>query len=169
METKAQARELIASLRRGPYLVECPCCGESVQLRDASLFHLNDFTPEAKVFLEQRRTELREQKKELKERRRSIPKTSELSAKSVNIGLILERLAPSLKQFRFNRNDCRSIFEPIDYIIFEGLTRKGKVDRIVFSDIKTGKARLQDNQKEIKSLVERKRVTWDIYKSGEAR
>jgi len=166
MDTKAQAHELISSLKSGPYLVECPCCGVSVRLKDAGLFYLNDFTSEAKEFIKQRKTELKDRKKELIKRRHDIPRSSEVGAKAVNIGFILERLAPSLKQFRFNRNDCRSLFEPIDYVIFEGLTQRGKVDRIVFSDIKTGKARLQENQKEIKALVEKKRVTWDIYKAG---
>jgi predicted Holliday junction resolvase-like endonuclease len=60
----------------------------------------------------------------------------------VNIGFILERIAPAMKAFEFDRNDCRSLFDPIDYIIFSGLTCHGKVDRLIFADIKTGNARL---------------------------
>lgn len=63
---------------------------------------------------------------------------SEEGAKSTNIGFILERLAPTMKNFRFNHNDCRSLFDPIDYIIFEGLSTKGKVSKFFFVDIKTG-------------------------------
>lgn len=169
MDTKKQAREVISSLKNGPFFVECPCCEDSVRLRDAGLFYLGEFTPEAKKLLEERKTGLKETEKELKERRRAMPEKSERGAKSVNIGFILERLAPSLSQFRFNRNDCRSLFEPIDYLIFEGLTLTGKVNRIIFSDIKTGKARLQNSQKQIRELVARKRVSWDTYKTGETR
>ncbi|MFH1620033.1 MAG: Holliday junction resolvase-like protein [bacterium] len=77
---------------------------------------------------------------------------------------MLERLAPAMKSFRFNRNDCRSLFDPIDYIIFEGLSKNGTVSRLLFADIKTGKARLSGGQKKIRELVERKKVDIDYYK-----
>ena len=59
-------------------------------------------------------------------------------------------LAPTLDGFTFNKNDCRSMFDPIDYVIFEGLSEKQKVDKILFVDIKSGKARLSAKQKKIK-------------------
>jgi len=71
-----------------------------------------------------------------------------------------------MKDFCFDRNDCRSLFDPIDYIIFEGLSKKNSVSKILFAEIKTGKARLNNHQKEIRSLVERKRVEWDTYQKG---
>ena len=32
---------------------------------------------------------------------------------SVNLGFVLERIAPSLDGFTFDRNDCRSMFDPL--------------------------------------------------------
>ncbi len=87
-----------------------------------------------------------------------------ITAKAVNIGFILERIAPAFDHFPFEHNDCRSIYEPIDYVIFEGLTTKGVVTKIIFTDIKTGKARLKNNQKEVKSLIQRKKVDFLTYK-----
>jgi predicted Holliday junction resolvase-like endonuclease len=46
-----------------------------------------------------------------------------------------------------------------------GLSKKGRVDKIFFVEIKTGKAKLQANQKEIKSLVESKKVEFMTYKN----
>lgn len=160
-----EAREIIHSLETGNFYVECPCCGEPIQLKNAGLFYLDDFTPEAEELYQQRKAELKERERELKMKRKAIPERSKVTAKAVNIGFILERLAPSMRQFRFERNDCRSLFDPIDYLIFEGLTRKGSVSKIFFADIKTGSARLKNTQKEIKSIVERKQITWDTYKS----
>jgi predicted Holliday junction resolvase-like endonuclease len=87
----------------------------------------------------------------------------------VNVGFILERLAPTMQGFRFDRNDCRSLFDPIDYVIFEGLSKKGAVSRIIFSDIKTGAAKLSKKQKDIKTLVEKKKIGWDTYKPGDCK
>jgi predicted Holliday junction resolvase-like endonuclease len=132
-------------------------------LRKSGLFYLDDFSLRAEKLYKQRLSEIGQREEEIRGRRRAISETSEVRAKAVNIGFQLERLAPSLKGFPFNRNDCRSLFEPIDYLIFDGLTRNGFVSRIIFADIKTGDATLKANQREIRRLVERKRVDWDTY------
>ncbi len=159
-----EAEEIIETLNREHFYATCPCCQEAIHLKDAGLFFMDDFTPEAEKLYEERIQQLRAQAKQLREERKSISRRSETGAKTINIGFILERLAPSMKAFRFNTNDCRSLFDPIDYVIFEGLSTKGKVERILFSEIKTGNARLNEHQKEIKSVIGRKRLTWDTYK-----
>src|SRR6267378_1975304 len=148
-----KAREIIRTLKDRGFYAECPCCGDSIRLRDCGLFYLDDFTPEAREIYNQLKTELAERAQEIKERKEQISTTSEVGAKAVNIGFILERLAPSMSAFRFSRNDCRSLFDPIDYIIFEGLSSKGVISNIIFADIKTGAATLKSNQREIKSIV----------------
>jgi len=163
MNLSKDAREIIRTLEENRFYAECPCCGEPILLRDAGLFYLDDFSPEAEELYKQRLDELKEQEKEFRERRKEIPRGSEVKATAVNIGFILERIAPCMKDFCFEKNDCRSLFDPIDYVIFEGLTRKGAVSKILFVDIKTGKAPLTVKQKEIRDLVEGKKVTWDTY------
>ena len=37
---------------------------------------------------------------------------------------------------RFDKNDCRCLFDQIDYVIFEGVIKTGSVHRIIFTDIK---------------------------------
>ena len=56
------------------------------------------------------------------------------------------------------------MFDPIDYVIFEGLSEKQKVDKIIFVDIKSGGARLTQKQKKIKQVVEDKNVGFKTYK-----
>ena len=165
MSAKSDAREVIRELETGGFYAECPCCGERILLKDAHLFYLDDFSPQALELHKLQTEAMKEREMELRERRRSIKQTSEVGAKAVNIGFILERLAPSLNGFRFDKNDCRSLYDPIDYVIFEGLSKKGTVSRIIFSDIKTGGAKLKKNQKQIKELVENKKVEWDTYKA----
>jgi predicted Holliday junction resolvase-like endonuclease len=158
------ASETIDALETEDFYVECPCCGKPLLLKDAGLFYLDNFTPDAQQLYEQMRDNLKEKANNLNQRRAAISKKSEVGARAVNVGFILERLAPSMKTFRFERNDCRSLFDPIDYVVFEGLSQKGVVSKILFADIKTGKAPLADNQKEIKALVEKKQVNWETYK-----
>ena len=163
MNLAKEAKEIIRTLEENRFYAECPCCGEPILLKDAGLFYLDDFSPEAEELYKERLEELREQEKEIRERRKEISRGSEVKSTAVNIGFILERIAPCMKDFCFEKNDCRSLFDPIDYLIFEGLTRKGTVNKILFVDIKTGKANLTAKQKEIRDLVEDKKVTWDTY------
>jgi len=166
MTQKKKAQDLIRALGSGGFYCDCPSCGETMRLRDAGLFYLDDFSPAAAERYRQLLEEVKERRKALNELRKNIPLKSQKGAEAVNIGFILERIAPSMTSFALNHNDCRSLFDPIDYVIFEGLSRKGFVDRIVFADIKTGKARLQKNQREIKALVKRKQVEFDTYAPG---
>jgi predicted Holliday junction resolvase-like endonuclease len=166
MNKKKRAQHLIRVIETGGFLCACPVCEQTVRLRDAGLFYLDDFTPEAAACYQQRLDEVKARRKEINELRKSIPLRSQKGAQAVNIGFILERIAPSMKSFAFDHNDCRSLFDPIDYIIFDGLTRKGLVERIVFADIKTGNARLQNKQKEIRDLIARNKVEFDTYVPG---
>jgi predicted Holliday junction resolvase-like endonuclease len=134
-----------------------------IRLKDAGLFHLDDFTDEAIAVYEEYLNELKERRNELKAKKKDITEKSTVVTKSVNVGFILERLAPSLESFKFHKNDCRSLFDPIDYVIFEGLASKGEITKVIFSDIKTGNARLNSCQKQIKKLVEEKKVNFDVY------
>ena len=164
MRERDKAKEMIRTLEKRGFYAECPCCDEPVRLSNCGLFYLDEFGPESKEVFEQMQRDLEDRAAEFKKRRKHVSITSEVGAKAVNIGFIFERLAPSLPSFRFERNDCRSLFDPIDYVIFEGLSKKGAVSRILFSDIKTGKASLQPNQKEIKSAVNSKKVSLLTYK-----
>jgi len=166
MSLLSEAKKLIQSLVRNRFFTECPSCGDESRLSEWGLFYMNEFTPEAEAIYKQMLTDVRDRKKKLAAKKKEKPAKSLTGAKAVNIGSIYERLAPSLRAFSFNRSDCRSLFDPIDYVIFEGLSTKGSVSRIIFSDIKTGKAVLTAKQKEIKSLVDRKKVDWDLYTMG---
>jgi predicted Holliday junction resolvase-like endonuclease len=162
--TYQEAQEVIRSLKENKFYAECPCgCGEEILLRDANLFYLDDFSDIGKESYKQIQEDIKVQKKELKQREKYMASKSEIAAQSVNIGFIMERLAPTLKSFPFEHYDCRSLFDPIDYVIFEGLHKKGVVSKIIFTDIKTGNAKLKSSQKEIKELVNNKKVNLRVY------
>ena len=55
------------------------------------------------------------------------------------------------------------MFDPIDYVIFDGLNKTGEVQKIFFIDIKTGEARLKKNQKAVKQKVQDKLIEFKHY------
>jgi predicted Holliday junction resolvase-like endonuclease len=157
------ATGIIQTLVSARFYADCPCCGETILLKDAGLFYLDDFSPAAADIYSGLLDSLKERRKELLESRKGITQSSLVTTKAVNLGLILERVAPMMTGFGLDHNDCRALFDPIDYIAFEGLRVNGKVSRIVFLDIKTGSAKLSPRQKAIKELVEEKKVEMETY------
>ena len=166
MSEKDDALELIAELKKGHYKATCNSCDETFDLAKAGLFYSDELTPEAKEIMNTRLEEAKTRILELKANAARKMVRVEAAAKSVNIGFAVERIAPVLNGFEFDRNDCRSLFDPIDYVIFDGLSKSKRIERIIFSEIKSGKARLNDSQQQIKLAVEAKRV--GFYRYGRA-
>lgn len=160
---KIKHKDIINFLVKGNFFAECPCCEEEISLKKAGLFDNNNFSQGALEIYEQQLQVIKERKEELKKIRLAGTTKSQVGARTTNIGFILERLAPAMGSFRFNYNDCRSLFDPIDYIIFEGLSTKGHVDKIFFVDIKTGAARLSKKQREIRDVIDSKKVNFKKY------
>ena len=166
MNLTKEAKETIRTLEENGFYAVCPCCGEPILLKDAGLFYLDDFSPDAEKLYQQKVAECKLREKQLRDKRKKISLKSKISTKAINIGFILERIAPAMKGFLFDHNDCRSLFDPIDYLIFEGLNKKNSVSKILFVEIKTGGAILTKKEKEIRKLVEGKQVVWETYRRG---
>ena len=163
MPKKQPHQEIIAALKKGNFFIECPDTGEDISLKKAPVFDQDNFTEGALAYYEEQLQFIREEKRRLRELKAAGATKSETGAQAVNLGKIFERLAPTLGTFPFSHHDCRSLFDPIDYVIFEGLSQKGRVEKIIFTDIKTGRARLQTRQKEIKAAVQEKNISFRTY------
>ena len=159
-------RDLIQELKSNLNIyAECPDCGEAFSLRKAVMFYVDGPIPkEVQKMIGERKQEIIGRRKELAARIKKLKERVEKATVSVNIGRIIEKVAPTIKGFKFDRRDCRALFEPVDYLVFNGLTTdKGNVDSISFIEIKTGRARLNEHQRQIKNAVENGRVEWDRY------
>ncbi|MGB9176883.1 MAG: Holliday junction resolvase-like protein [Methanoregula sp.] len=93
-----------------------------------------------------------------------IRKDSVNLSRSTLKGKIAEQMAPVLPDFGFNPADARFIGSPVDYIIFDGLTRvaddKEDEIQIVFMDVKKRNGVLTRTQRLIKQAIEKKTVAW---------
>ena len=141
----------------------CPECGEEYRMADWVLFYGDHFPRDAREAVQDilsRPKELKQQYVDLK--RDSTTRTAERSAR-VKIGQTVEQIVQSLPTFPYRKSDCRSLFKPVDYVIFEGLTDKFGLDGIHFVDIKTGNAGLDPHEKQIKRAIEKKRVEFVRY------
>lgn len=109
--------------------------------------------------------EIKHSLKELRRERQEKPARVERAAASVNIGKIVEKIIPSFAGFPYQRGDCRALFEPIDYVIFQGLCRNNPV-KIEIVDVKTGAAKLTSGQRGIRDAIEAGKVAHEVLPGG---
>jgi len=162
-------RQIIKELKATQKLrAECPSCGEEFALSRAVIFDaLGEIPEDARAVIASKREELQRQARDLKdqdaelrERKHSATAAAERKAMEVSLGLVIEKIVTGWKAFPHEPYDCRALFEPIDYLAFDGMTREGRVKAIAFIDVKTGDGRLNKHQRMIRDAVQDGRVDY---------
>ena len=152
---------LIRSMKSPELVAECPSCRNTFSMSDAVLFDgTKPFPLEAVVRRDEREQELGDLHVGLKKKKERATKAAARTAEAVNIGQMIEHIVPALEGFSYETADCRALFDPIDVIIFKGLTQS-KVDHITFMEIKTGKARPNKHQKMVFDAIDKERVFFE--------
>jgi predicted Holliday junction resolvase-like endonuclease len=157
------AKELISVLVSDQrYVAECPVCAKAFSLHDANLFYSDNLTPEAERSRAKLKQEIEELEQEYSDLLARIQQGAPKKSLEVILGKVAEKVVPVMQGFPYEIGDCRFLGEPIDYVVFDGLT-KSKVNEIFFVDVKTGDAQLNMHQRQIKEAVERGDVSMRLY------
>ena len=141
----------------------CPHCEAKLNLSDVEMFEDKKFGTQSLEYYEAELKKVQKQKEKIEGMQNGNFGWLANNTKAVNVGFIMERMVLTLNSFKYNHNDCRPMFDPLDYLIFEGLTEKGYVENITFVDVKTGNARLTEGQKSIKQTIIDKNVKFRTY------
>jgi len=155
--------ELIKKLKESNLVAECTCGGK-FQLSEAILFDgTKPFPNKALEIQKQLKEQLEERQQDLEERKKSATVKAFVTTTAVNVGKNLEKILPTMKNFKWELPDSRFLGDPIDLITFNGLSN-GKVNSLSFIEVKSGGARLNKRQKSIKDAIEDKRVDYKVIK-----
>ena len=82
-----------------------------------------------------------------------------LRSQAVTVGKVHEQLIPYLPAFPYNPKDVRFLGSPIDLVVFDGLA-DGRVQRIVFLEVKTGGSSLTSRERSVRDAVQAGEVEW---------
>jgi predicted Holliday junction resolvase-like endonuclease len=82
------------------------------------------------------------------------------------LGTLLERIAPCFRKFAYDPRDMRSICDPFDYVLFDGLTVERQVNEIVFIEVKCGTGRLNNVQRGVVECVDQGRIHSEVWEIG---
>ena len=154
--------ELISQLKGSNLWAECPCGGE-FKLSETILFDGTKPFPKKALEVQKELKELlKDRAEQLKKRKKLATEKAEITTKAVNVGKNLEKVLPTLSDFKLELPDCRFLADPIDLVTFNGLT-KNRVNSVSFIEVKSGGARLNKHQKSVKDAVEDKRVSYKEF------
>ena len=97
------------------------------------------------------------------ERERLAREDGRRRSRAAFAGHALEELAPHFPNFPFNPKDLRFLGDPIDYVVFDGLT-DGDLRQIVLLEVKSGRSSLSGSQRSVREVVEDHLVSWYLYR-----
>ena len=78
-------------------------------------------------------------------------------------GQFSEQLAPYLPDFPYSPTEARFLGKPIDLIVFRGADAQS-IEEVVFVEVKSGEARLSPQEKQLRDVIQSKRVSWAEYR-----
>lgn len=126
--------ELVDELKSDRRLrAECPHFRRDFPLRGATVFAVEGPLPEeARELVRAIQDDLKRRREELRERRRRAREVPGQARLATEVGQALEALVPRL-QDRLHPRDWRRLGDPIDFVVFDGLSATGRVQAVQYS------------------------------------
>ena len=143
-------------------LCVCPCCSSIVRISDLHLktkgpyvnTWLDDFD---KKHLEFQIKEKRFEEKEGKLRKLAVEKGRIAAEKAIN-----KTLSPALKTLKLDPYDVKAILNPIDFVVFKGMTKKDSINDILLLSKQVVNPDLNKIRQQVKKAVEKKEYGWQV-------
>lgn len=91
---------------------------------------------------------------------KEIRRQAVAKSRAGQLGKTLEKIAPMFPGFGHHPYDVRPIFDPIDFVVFDGYFQ-GEVSDVVFVEFKTGDSRMSPVQGSIREAISKKNVHFE--------
>lgn len=144
--------------------VQCPDCEEIHRLSDLRVFYGKKPPRDWLDDLEKEWLKIEKANEDITKRENEIRLDAVKRSRATLIGKTLENISPLAPHMTHHPRDLRSIWDPVDFVSFNGIFEKRKVDSVTFIDVKCGKSDLTSTQKSIKKAVENGDVNWETIK-----
>jgi predicted Holliday junction resolvase-like endonuclease len=131
----------------------CPSCRDIFRLSEVELFYIPD---RKRDFL----SKIRKKESDLAQRVMDERNDAIKRSRSALMGSLVETVRPFLPGFKHHPSDLRGIWDPVDYISFNGLATRD-VESITFLEVKTGRSNLNGIERSIQQAIDRGRVTFE--------
>lgn len=148
-------------------LCVCPHCGEIVRLSDLKL---KTKGKAVKTWLDEYAKKSRDM--DIKEEN-FYEISSKLREKAVAKGrkeaqkVINNAISPEFKALKLDPFDIKPIFNPVDFVVFDGMNSKKQVSNVIFLSQKTHNTLLNGIRKKITEVIKKKQYEWQVARINE--
>ena len=143
-------------------LCVCPCCGDLVRLSDLRLKYkgkapstwLDTYDSKVKR-LEKKESLFEEKEGELRDAaiKRGRAKVPELICKCMD---------KDIASFNYNPYDIKALLHPVDFVVFNGLNERNKLEDVTFLSKQTSNEALRKIRSSLESTIDKEKYDWRI-------
>jgi len=142
----------------------CPLCGEIFRLSEIKISYKRKFPIDWYDNLLAEGEKLDEREMNLEEKLKIIREKATERARRVLLPKLLRKVDPLFTSLGYFPQDAKAIFDPIGFVVFDGMNRDENVRRIVFMDHQTENRDQRINQKSIEKTIEKERYEWETIR-----
>ena len=146
-------------------LILCPKCGQIHRLSDMKLSYRGKpkITWLDKLWSDMRAIERAEERFE--EKREELKEKVREQAQR-QIPTMLRKCVPTVCKHGYYPKDLKTMFDPIDFVIFDGMNQKDQVKKVVFFDGPAHDKRREKAQNSIKKMIKKGNYDWHTVRLG---
>jgi predicted Holliday junction resolvase-like endonuclease len=141
-------------------LCVCPCCGDIVRISDLKLRTTGKTSRTWRDKYDrdvQKMDTMEEQFKEMEEGLRELARErGRLAAQKVYNNAI----SPALKKMKYNPFDVKPVFNPIDFLVFNGMNDKESIDELILLSRQSKSVTLNSIRDKIDLAVTKENYGW---------
>lgn len=108
----------------------CPVCGIVHRLNDLQIAREGKYPPDWLDKIDQKHDRLVMRLEELEAKRKEYQKAAIERAEAVELPRLLKKVAPSFVKWKTDPRDVRTIFNPVEFIVFDGMNSQDGVQSV---------------------------------------
>ena len=147
-------------------LCVCPCCGDLVRVSELRL-KVKGPSPDTWLDDHEKKNRIIEEKEgkfaEIEDKLRKLAR--EKGRKEAE-KVFNKAICPSFKSLKYNPLDVKPILNPIDFIVFKGMSEKS-INEIIMLSKECNNELLNAIREQVKTAITEKKYEWQVARIGE--
>lgn len=147
-------------------LVICPDCGEIYRLSELKLFYRGKVKHTWFDNLRAKEQKVEKMEEKFEEEREKIKEEAQEKGRK-QLPKLLRKCLPVICDHGYYPQDVKTLFDPIDFVVFDGMNLKKNVKRVVLFDGPPCDKRREKIQTSIKNAIKKGNYDWHTVKLDE--
>lgn len=144
-----------------------PCCGDIVRVSD---LHLKVKGPVTKTWLDTYESKIiafNKEEEKFNEKEKKIREAAVEKGRTEAKKIVNSVVLPIFRKLKLNPFDVKPILNPIDFLVFDGMTDKDKIKSIIFLSKISKMEPLNVLRSQIKETISKKKYIWQVGRIDE--